>query len=235
MSSASGRAGAVAVLAAALGLVAGACGLPGDGAFRAAEPDEIPFGLNETSTTSTTTSTTVLATTALATTTTVATEPVALYFVSQGRLALVERVRPRPVEPSDALDLLAQGPLPGDSPRGLRSVLPADSLGEVLVAEGTATVDLAPAILELSGNDQLLAFGQLAFTLLGRPGIGRVAFTVEGQTVDPILPDGSLAGGSVSAESYRNLLLDPPPLPPTTSTTTTTTTAPPPPEPSAEA
>jgi hypothetical protein len=105
-------------------------------------------------------------------------------------------------------------------------------VGEVVVAEGTATLDLAPSILELSGANQLLAFGQLTFTLLGRPGIGRVAFTVDGQPTDPILPDGSLAGGSVSAESYRDLLLDPPPLPPTTpapATTAPVTTPPPPP------
>lgn len=223
------RGPSIVVLAAAGTLLLAACGLPADRDFRASSPDEIPFGLDDTTTsTSTSSTTTVVATTALATTTTVATEPVSLYFVTRGRLALVERVRPRPVEPDDALRLLLAGPLTTDQPPGLRTAVPPGTVGQVAVAEGTATVDLDPAFLEeLSGQQQLLAFAQLTFTLLGRPGIGRVAFTVDGQPTDPLLPDGSFAAGSVSAESYRDLLLDPPPLPPTT--TATSTTAPPPP------
>jgi len=220
---------AVLALAAAAGLLLAACGLPGDRDFRAASPDEIQFGLDQTTTsTSTTTSTTVVATTALATTTSVAAEAVAVYFATGGKLVLVERVRPRPVEPTDALRLLLAGPLPTDDPAGLRTFIPAGTVGDVVVSEGTATVDLDPTFLERLSNpqQQALAFAQLTFTLLGRPGIGRVAFVSGGQPLNPILPDGSLASaGSVSAESYRDLLLNPPPLPPTTSTT-----APPPPE-----
>jgi hypothetical protein len=225
-----GRLPALLALGTTAALLLAACGLPGDRDFRAASPDEIPFQLDETSTsTSTTTSTTVVQTTALATTTSVVTEAVALYFATSGKLALVERVRPRPVEPVDALRLLLAGPSPTDEPAGLRSFIPAGTVGDVVVSEGTATVELDPGFLERLPNpqQQALAFAQLTFTLLGRPGIGRVAFVSDGQPLAPILPDGSLApAGSVSAESYRDLLLNPPPLP---STTTTTTTAPPPP------
>jgi hypothetical protein len=221
---------AAGVLVAAAAVVLAACGLPGDREFRAASPSEIPFDLDQTTTsTSTSTTTTVVSTTAAATSTTVATEPVSVYFVTQGKLALVERNRPRPVNPDDAVRLLLAGPLPDDQPTGMRSAIPAGSVVGVTVAEGTATVDLHPTFLERlsSPQQQALAFAQLTFTLLGRPGIGRVAFTSEGQPLIPILPDGSLAdAGSVSVESYRDLLINPPPLPPTTTSTTTTTLPP---------
>ena len=60
------------------------------------------------------------------------------------------------------------------------------------------------------------------------PGIGRVAFTVEGSPVAPPRADGSVVEDSVSCDDYVTLLPPntcPGPAPTTTTTTTTTTIA----------
>jgi spore germination protein GerM len=49
-------------------------------------------------------------------------------------------------------------------------------------------------------DEQLLALGQLVFTLTDQPGIGGVEFSLEGEPVDVPLADGTTQDGPVSRD-----------------------------------
>lgn len=228
------RLGALAVLLVAGGLVGAGCGVPEDSGFEAVNSNDIPFRLADSTTTTTTIPTTVAPSTTLppSTTTTAPSEDVAVYFVVGRRLRPVLRSMARPASPVDTLVELQRGPLEEDEPVGLRSSILPEMLGAVTVTGGLATVDLAPTILGLSAPEQVLAFGQLVATLTARPGIGRVAFTIDGRPVNPPRADGSLAPDSVSCDDYIDLIPADVVVCPVTSTTVppsvpTSTTKPP--------
>ena len=182
-----GVAGAAGLLV--LGVLAG-CGVgPEDGATRL--PDaEVPFDLLVRS------ETTVPAPDPAA-------EVAALYFVDGDRLEPVFREVAEDASPEDVLLALADGPTSAEARRGLTSAVPeATSIVGVTVSRGVATVDLAPSTSEVRGDDQPLSVAQVVFTLTARPGIGRVAFTIDGEVSD--VPDGSgaLTGDAVAREDY---------------------------------
>jgi spore germination protein GerM len=198
-------------------LVLAACGLPNDGNYTAIQPGDLPAGIADTTTTSTTTTTLPPATTTTApqtTTTTIPSQPVLLFFVLNGRLQPVARPFPLPVLPQTVVDKLEAGPLEQDLPAGVRSAVPANSIGAVTVTGGVATVDLAPNFVQpTTGTEQLpipnvdqpLAFGEIVLTLTSLPGIGQVRFTVGGQPQGALAADGSLVEGPVSADNYASL------------------------------
>jgi spore germination protein GerM len=206
-----------AALLVAGALLLGACGLPNDDKYTAIQPGDLPFGIADTTTTSTTTTTIPPATTTTApeaTTTTVPTQPVSLYFVLNGRLQPVTRSFPVPVTPQQVVNALEDGPLEQDQPPGLRSAVPANSIGTVAVSGGVATVDISPAFVQpTTGTDQVpvpnvdqpLAFGEIVLTLTSLPGIGQVRFTVASQPQGALAADGSLVDGPVSADNYAGL------------------------------
>jgi spore germination protein GerM len=206
----------VAAATAVVGIVTVAsCGLPNDHSYSAIRADDIPFGIADTTTSTTTTIPPATTTTTTPqVTTTIATTPVKLYFVSNGKLQPVTRALPNPAGPEAALAALQQGPLENDQPAGLRSAVPAGTIGMVTVGGGVATVDLAPSFVQptTAGNqatvatvDQPLAFGEIVLTLTSLPGIGQVKFAVGGQPQDALVADGSLVAGPVSADSYAAL------------------------------
>ena len=209
-----------AALVTAAGLLLAACGLPNDDQYTAIQPDDVPFGIADTTTTSTTTTTVPPATTTTApeatttTTTTIPTEPVSLFYILNGRLQAVQRPLPLPVTPQAALAALLRGPEEKDQPPGLRSAVPSGSIGTVTVSAGVATVDVAPAFVQPTAGDgqlpvpnvdQPLAFGEIVLTLTSLPGIGQVRFTVAGQPQAALAADGSLVDGPVSADNYAGL------------------------------
>jgi len=67
-------------------------------------------------------------------------------------------------------------------------------------------VDLTDDFAALAGQDQLLAIAQLALSLTGQAGVGRVAFTLGGDRIEVPRGDGSLTSGSVSRDAYLTLL-----------------------------
>ncbi|HEX9258539.1 MAG TPA: GerMN domain-containing protein [Acidimicrobiales bacterium] len=213
---------AAAVLAIAVVTLAAACGVPSDETYSPIARADVPFGLADSTTTSTTLAPTTTTTLPEATTTTILSDPVKLYFTLGGRLIPVVRVLPRPVLPQEVLVELQQGPDEEDLPEGLRSAVPRGMLVRVAVVGGTAQVDLAKNVVDLSGTEQVLAFGQVVATLTERPGIGRVAFTIEGAPVIAPRGDGSLGTESVACDDYLALLPADAPCriaaPPTTTT-----------------
>ena len=195
-------------------LVLGACDLPNDHKYNAIEPQDVPFGIADTTTTTTTTIPPATTTTAPVVTTTIPTTPVKLYFVVNNKLSPVTRSLPNPAGPGAALAALEQGPLENDQPPGLRSAVPPGTIGMVTLGGGVATVDLAPSFVQptpgtaqapVATVDQPLAFGEIVLTLTSLPGIGQVRFTVGGQPQDALVADGSLVPGAVSADNYAAL------------------------------
>jgi spore germination protein GerM len=79
-------------------------------------------------------------------------------------------------------------------------------VSDVSLEAGVATVDLRPTISALGSDEQLLAVAQVVCTLTGRPGVGPVAFTLDGSPVDIPRGDGSLTNEPVSRDDYAELL-----------------------------
>lgn len=186
-----------------------ACGSVRGGNFKNIDQSNIPFGLAEpSSTTTTVTPTTLPAVTTLpvATTTTVPTDRVELFFAVHSNVIGTSARLPSPVTLDAVLAALVAGPPPDAGVAGVRGVLRREHIGSVSMRFGIATVDVTKAFTELSNVEQRLAVAQLVLTLTGRPGVGQVAFTVEGQPVDVPRGDGSLGAGPVTREDYFTLI-----------------------------
>lgn len=104
------------------------------------------------------------------------------------------------------LDELMQGPTGAESRSGLTTAFPNEMqvVGVELVG-GVASVNLTQDFTVIDGPTQRLGIAQIVLTLTGRPGVGRVAFTLEGQPIDIPRGDGTLVAGSVSRDNYREL------------------------------
>jgi spore germination protein GerM len=124
------------------------------------------------------------------------------------RLTPVERRVPEgEVALTTVVDELLDGPTRTERRQGLTTAFVDDE--GVRAAElvgGVASVDLAQQFTLLDGPTQRIAIAQIVLTLTGRPGVGRVAFTLEGQPIDIPRGDGTLVAGSVSRDAYRELL-----------------------------
>jgi hypothetical protein len=189
------------------------CGVAGDGELQEIDSADL-FGLDET-TTSTTSTTMVPVTlpwtpTNQATSTTIATEPVALYFVDGRSLTDVSRPLARDPSPSRVVSALLAGPPAGEIGIGLRTLLPPDLVNTVIPSgTGFVTVDLVgDEFQRIDPADQRIAIGQLVLTLTKRPGVGQVAFTLDGEPLRVPRADGlqSELGATVSRRDYESLL-----------------------------
>ena len=120
-------------------------------------------------------------------------------------MAVARRLAPA-ASPQVLLNMLREGPTKGEVETGLRSALLGQNVARVVsVVAGTATVDLRAAFSSLPSADQSLALAQLVFTLTGRPGVGQVRFTLEGQPTDVPLSNGSLVRRRVSRDDYSGV------------------------------
>ena len=73
------------------------------------------------------------------------------------------------------------------------------------VARGLATVDLDAAFGELAGTAQLVALAELVYTATGRPGVGQVVFSLDGQPIEVPRGDGSLTSEPLTRSDYPEL------------------------------
>lgn len=76
---------------------------------------------------------------------------------------------------------------------------------EAETSGGVAVIDLSEGFTDISGSDQLIAIAQLVYTSTGRPGVGQVTFTLEGEPIEIPRDDGSITSGSVTRDDYRDL------------------------------
>ena len=167
-----------------------ACGVSADGQLEQIDSADL-FGLDITTTstsippsTTVVTATVPVETTALATTTTIAVDSVDLYFLDGNRLEPVSVALARNPSPARVVTALVDGEvLSSDVGIGLRTLLPADLVNSVDESgTGYVTVDVAGEPFDLIDNaDQRAAIAQIVLTLVGRPGIGQVQFTRDGE------------------------------------------------------
>jgi hypothetical protein len=230
---------ALVIGAMALLVVTASCGIGGDDNLRQINDDDL-FGLDETttsSTSSTTSSTDVppvpsVVPTIEATTTTIVTESVQLFFLDGNRLQPVTRDLASEATPSRVIAALEAGPPAGPLGIGLRTVLPEPSeevphlVNSVFASpQGFASVDLAAAAFSLiDPADQRPAIAQIVLTLVNRPGIGQVRFTLDGAPMSVPGREGLQTdpGATVTKLDYASLLSD---AGSTTTAAATTTTA----------
>ena len=194
-------------------LIATGCAVPDRGAVQVVDPDQIPYDLNATST-STTSSTTNPPTnptdgSTVAPETTIPVESVNLFYVAGLQVVPIARLLLSPASAAQVLAALAEGVPPGDPAAGLRTALPADFVAAVVVERGVARVDLPPTfVTEVPGAEQRLAIAQIVLSLTRRAGIGQVVFTSGGQLQSVPRGRGDLTdpGGAVTCEDYASLL-----------------------------
>ena len=220
---------AMAVGAVVLAVGAAACGTGGDSELQTIQGDDLQ-GLDETTTSTTTTTTPPSTTPAVASTvggtsTTIGLESVELYFVDGISLQPIRIDLAAPVSPSRAIAALMAGPPSGDEGIGLRTRLQPGLVNFPVVESGAgyATVDLATEPFNrIDPADQRTAIGQIVMTLVRRPGIGQVQFTLDGVPLRVPRRDGlqSEPGVGVSRDDYVSL------LDPAETTTTPATTVP---------
>jgi spore germination protein GerM len=139
-------------------------------------------------------------------------EKVLVYFAKNGRLVASSRRLEPPVTVQSLLRSLSQGPNRVEITAGLRSALPDTStFRRVSLSGGTARVDLARPFTSLSSSDQIVALGQLVYTLTARPGVGLVRFTLLGASTEVPRADGSLTATRVSRDDYLSIAPSPVP------------------------
>jgi hypothetical protein len=195
------RAGVGAAVARALAwglapaLVVG-CGVGAQSTATVADPDDVPFDLLESTTT---------------------TVPPGAVGGSTVRICLdrgtemVEVDHPVDTEPTDrvaaAVDIVLQGPNEDERAAGLATAWPAgDLIGSVAVVRGIAAVDLAVGFAELPGDGQLRAIAQMTCTLTAQRGVGQVRFTLDGSSIAVPRADGSVTGDPVTRQDYEVLI-----------------------------
>ena len=166
---------------------------------------DVPFGLDQTTTTSTTTP-------APTTTNPEAelTNQISLYYVSINRLVSVPQNVKQDSTVQDAIDSLLDIRPERKENSYSRSAIPKNLSLTVEVTRGLAVVDANKSLLEIVTTlEQRLAIGQIVLTLTSLPGIGQVLFTVDGipQSVPRGAGDTAKANQPVAFDDYASLLL----------------------------
>jgi Sporulation and spore germination len=210
-----------------------ACGIPtGDDTFDAIPPEEVPFGLDATSTTTTTTTTTVpeVPDTTIAPTTTIAIrlDVAEIYFLTRGRLRPLEVELAPGFTALDVADQLESGPPPDV---GLDTLIEPGLIVGATESRSVLTVDLDPdTFARIPTTEQTEAIAQIVMTMVSSlRRVGLVNFTIEGEPISVKKGNSLLSdvGEPLAYEDYVVLLANPP----STSSTSTTSQAPDPAQP----
>ncbi len=181
----------VACALVACGLLA-ACGVQPDRTASVENDRNVPFDLLDRS-----------ASTAPATT--VVDRTTDVYLVDGDHLRAVHR--PATSDPAALVAALVQGPTADEGTTGLRTaVLGPDFVRATTVDADVAVVELGPSFTTVNVDQQILALGQLVFTLTSLPGVNRVRFQLDDETTKVTRADGSTVTGAVSRADYDSLL-----------------------------
>lgn len=204
----------VAVLVVTLSLAG--CGVGADSQPQALAPEEVPFNLLATSTTSTPT------TELVAPTVPEVTVPIYLVNNDTSQLVEVQRSVPAPASARTALDELLKGPTETELAQGLRSNIARSTVlrGVNGPDGGVVTVDLSD-LTGIAGQGQRLALAQVVFTVTAAPEVQRVLFAFAGQPSEVPNGAGESTGQPLGREDFATFDPNAPP----------TTAASPPPEP----
>lgn len=190
------RAWSIRIALAVAVLALGSCGVADDGSAEIADPEDVPFGLLDE-------------------------ERAPVGGAAPGRGSVVdlylydpdaERLAPvRDQLESTSLEAVLVALLDATSEgepetRDLRSAIAeTDVIIDAETDGGVAVIDLSDEFTAISGSDQLIAIAQFVYTSTGRPGVGQVTFTLEGEPIEIPRGDGSITSGSVTRDDYRDL------------------------------
>lgn len=171
-------------------LLLSGCGLPSDDRPQRIPDDAVPFGLLSSSP-------------AQATTPRPGQRMMSIFFVRHDRLVRVERRIAADPDPAQALGQLAAGPSPTETSAGIGTTALGTPMSVAARPDPTTvTVDLGEQISDVPAQVQVLAFAQIVYTLADLPEVESVRFTVNGEPVDVLRGDGSLASGPVTPNDY---------------------------------
>lgn len=189
-----------ALLLVTLGLALGGCGVTTEPQPVTVDDDGVPFGL--------------LTSTSTASTTTTTTDPPPDGRPAEGLTVCFHRgtrvvpvVRPgREPGVMQALAALRAGPTADEASLGLSTAVfdPSIATG-VRMTGGIATVELGPAFADAGAAVQYDVIVETVCTLTSQPGVGQVAFEVDGERVEVPREDGSLSAEPVSRDDYPGL------------------------------
>jgi hypothetical protein len=129
-----------------------------------------------------------------------------VFLVEGEQLVRVPRSS-RPSDLSGVMTLLLDGPTQSEFGAGLRSAIsPRTTLRSArLDAADTAVVDLSGALVEVGGEEQILAVAQIVLTATAVAGVGQVRLLLEGQAVEVPRADGTLTSETLRAADYAGL------------------------------
>ena len=177
-----------ALVVAGLGVGVAACGVSTQGDATRIEPDAVPFGLLDDQPT---------------TTAVEAGRTATVYLRTEDRLIAVDRSVPDDADLADLLEQVISGPTEVEESLGITSAVPAGTIASVDTGGGIAEVDLASSFGDIRSRDQILALGQIVYTLTGQPGIGGVRFTVEGKDVTVPLSGGASSDEPLTRDDFE--------------------------------
>ena len=185
------RAPAAAAVAPVVGVLAlAACGVSPEPKANEIPADDVPFGLLDDEPT-----TTIAA----------AGRTASVFLVTEDRLVAVERTIAEDADLGDILEQVTSGPSEVEQSLGITTAVPGGTIKAVDVERGVAEVDLAASFGDIRSRDQLLALGQIVYTLTEQPGVGGVRFTLEGKPVSVPLADGTLSEDALSRDDFEAL------------------------------
>ena len=128
-----------------------------------------------------------------------------VFFVQAERLVPVARSTTRP-DAQAVLQVLFNGPTETELAAGLRTAISTQTnVRSVSTDRSTAVIDLTTTFVEVGGQEQILALGQVVLTATATPGITDVRFQLEGQAVEVPRADGTLSSGPLTAADYESL------------------------------
>lgn len=128
---------------------------------------------------------------------------VTIFLVREGHLEPVTRSTPA-ARLGAAVRSLLEGPTAAEVVAGYRTAItPSTALRSAAVGGTTGVLDLSSELVEIGGQEQILAIAQLVLTATAVPGVERVRFLLEGREVEVPKPDGTLASGALSLSDYE--------------------------------
>jgi spore germination protein GerM len=184
------------------------CGVPNDNGPRQLDARNVPFELLGP-----TTSTTVTAEGP--------TRQVTIFLASDGRLTEVQREVEAPASLRKSLEALLAGPTAEEATLSTAITTETTLLHLHGPVDGLVTIDLSREMLDVTGGQQILALAQVVYTATAYPGIERVLFQFDGESVEVPNGEGTLTSTPLGRLSYR-ALTEPAEVPDTSSEGTTT-------------
>lgn len=132
--------------------------------------------------------------------------PAVVFLLRGEELVEAPRVVSDPADLNGLLDELTAPLTPAETAQGLRRALTDPSLLDgVARTANVATVEVDETFEELAPHEQVLALGQIVFTLTERDEVDRVQFRREGEPLTIPTATGSLVDGPVSRYDFRSL------------------------------